>query len=217
MADQLSIYNNALIAMGERRLVSLTEARESRFILDDIWNEAALVNYCLEEGFWSFATRASQLTNDANVTPAFGWPYAFSKPIDYLRLKEICLNEFFTTPLLSYTDEPDYWYTITNQLYIRYISNDINYGMNIGSWPGYFTYYVELELAARAAFRITKSNERREEVEKKRDQALRSARSKDGMNEATVMMPLGTWTRSRMHNRRYVFDGIFNNTGTRDY
>ena len=34
--DQLSLYNNALTVLGERKIASLTENREPRRVLDDV-------------------------------------------------------------------------------------------------------------------------------------------------------------------------------------
>ena len=216
MATQATIFNQVLVALSERRILT-SENREPQLILNDIWNEGALIDYCLEEGYWSFARRISQLSNDPDTVPQFGLPYAFTKPADMVRLETICLNEFFTTPLLMYSDDANFWYTIANQIFIKYTSNSTSYGRNMGNWPEYFTYYVQMELAARAAMRITKSESRAGAVIKLRDQALRSARSKDGMNEPTIMIPLGTWSRSRLNNRKFVWEGIYNNQGTRDY
>ena len=46
-SDRLDVYNGALRRLGSRRLASLTENREPRRVLDDIWNNGALVNYAL--------------------------------------------------------------------------------------------------------------------------------------------------------------------------
>ena len=48
--DKLSVYNNALILIGERTLTALTENREPRRLLDSSFDFDA-INYCLEEAF----------------------------------------------------------------------------------------------------------------------------------------------------------------------
>ena len=57
MTDRLSLYNDALLLCGERALTSLSEDREPRRLLDQIWNSGG-VNVCLAEGQWFFAMRA---------------------------------------------------------------------------------------------------------------------------------------------------------------
>ena len=40
--DKVGIYNDALILLGERRLSSISEAREPRYNLDAIWDIGAV-------------------------------------------------------------------------------------------------------------------------------------------------------------------------------
>ena len=60
MTDKLSIYNGALSILGERRLASLTENREPRYKLDDVWDNN-FVRRLLQMGQWQFAQRTVQL------------------------------------------------------------------------------------------------------------------------------------------------------------
>ncbi len=39
--DQLSLYNRALLIMGQRFLSDLSEEREPRRLLDQVWNDGA--------------------------------------------------------------------------------------------------------------------------------------------------------------------------------
>ena len=107
MTDRLSIYNLAMLNMGERPLASLTEDREPRRIMDQIWNTGG-VQTCLEEGQWFFAMRTSQIDYDTDVQPPFGYNRAFSKPDDWLLTCGVCSDEFFRVPLLRYSagDKP---------------------------------------------------------------------------------------------------------------
>ncbi|HET99682.1 MAG TPA: hypothetical protein ENH89_04810, partial [Aurantimonas coralicida] len=60
--DQLALYNIALAAVGERSIASLTEGREPRRLLDEIWNRGAgAIEYFLEQGYWNFAIRTVQI------------------------------------------------------------------------------------------------------------------------------------------------------------
>ena len=70
MATQLDVYNQALLALKESMLASLTEERESRRVLDALWVDVR--QKMIEAGFWKFAVRAVSITQDTSITPAFG-------------------------------------------------------------------------------------------------------------------------------------------------
>ena len=46
MTDKLTVYNETLGLLGERKLASLTEQREPRRVLDGFWDQT--VAYCLD-------------------------------------------------------------------------------------------------------------------------------------------------------------------------
>ena len=128
--DRLDVYNGALRRLGSRRLASLTENREPRRVLDDIWNNGALVNYALERGEWNFALRSVQGAYNAGITPGFGFRCAFDKPDDFRRLAGLSADEYFRRPLTAeeYTDEGGYWLSDNDTIFIRYVSSHDNYG-----------------------------------------------------------------------------------------
>ena len=69
MPSQLSIYNGALSILGERKLASLTENREPRYKLDDVWGND-LIRRVLQMGQWNFAKRTIELDASPSVTPS---------------------------------------------------------------------------------------------------------------------------------------------------
>lgn len=219
VASRLSIYNGALQALSERSLDSLDEDRDVRYYLDFHWNDGAgLVQSVLEEGFWKHAIRTSKFLPNTNVTPPFGYTYAYTKPDDYVKTAAISLNEFFSMPLTEYDDEAGNWFCNINTLYIKYISNDAQFGANFARWPQSFTYFAELFLAKKAASQITKSQKIKDDIKKDYIDALRNARSKDALNDPAKFMPAGSWSRARMRNRYgSTNQGVFNGNGTRDY
>ena len=83
MPSKLSIYNGALTIIGERKLASLTENREPRYKLDEIWDND-MIDRCLQMGQWKFAKRTVELTASPSVTPSFGFQYAFEQPADHV-------------------------------------------------------------------------------------------------------------------------------------
>ena len=55
-ATRLSLYNDALLSVGQAPLATLTDNVEGRNLLDQVWNNGG-VNLCLEEAQWEFAMR----------------------------------------------------------------------------------------------------------------------------------------------------------------
>jgi hypothetical protein len=198
MTTQLSLYNNALGKfLGERKLASLTEEREPRRILDDIWDDD-FIKSCLESGEWNFATRTQGIDYSSSVEPPFGLTRAYAKPDDWCRTLTIATDPFFYTPYLDYKDEGAYWFGDLDILYVRFVSNDVNYGGDYSLWPPSFTHWVECHLAALACERITQSATKKETLDKKDAQLLRKATSIDAMNDPVSFPPTGSWVNARL-------------------
>lgn len=194
--DRLALYNEALRLCGERRLASLTEAREPRYLLDDVW-DAGGVDDCLEAGQWNFALRSQMIDYDTSISPSFGYTYGFSKPSDWIRTVGLCSDEFFRSPLLQYTDEVDYWYADITPIYVRFVSNDSGYGGNIGNWPSSFATFASSFFAQKIIYKLTSDKERIALVEKKLKKDKLDAMNKDAMNEPTSFPAKGSWVRNR--------------------
>lgn len=200
MATKLSLYQGACLAMEERKLLNLTEQRESRRNLDTVWDRN-VVKTCLQAGLWNFARRTAQLDYSSDVEPPFGYRRAFDKPVDWVRTLAICEDEFFKTPHLRYSDESGFIFSDLDTLYAGWVSDDTSYGGNLGKWPENFTRYVELYLAQQVAPRTTGSKEVRDRIDKELVKTLAQAKSTDAMDEATTFMPPGTWTLNRRGRR----------------
>lgn len=196
MPSKLTVYNGALRECGERKLSSLTENREPRRVLDSVWDND-FIRQCLSEALWNHAMRTVELTYSPSVSPDFGYRRAFDKPTDWIRTASMSGDERFATPLLEYNDEAGYWFADLDTLYVRYVSDDDEYGADLSLWPAKFTQYVETELAARSAKRITGSDSEAAAIRKRADDALKKARSNDAMDEPTKFAPQGSWVSAR--------------------
>lgn len=196
MSDRLTMYNLALLYCGERALASLTENAEARRVLDTVWN-ANGVKKCLEEGQWRFATRSIQIDYDPDIDPGIGYSRAFPHPSDWCTTVAVSLDEYFREPLLDYTDEGLHWYADHDTLYIRYVSDDDGYGLNINDWPGWFEEFVAMHFASRVVLKITGSREKLADVLKLREKAKLQAINRDMMAEPTRFPPAGAWNRAR--------------------
>lgn len=203
---KLAIYNKALSEhLGERTLSSLSEAREPRRVLDVHWGSAnELVAYALERGDWNFAMRAVSSTYDSGVVPTFGFQRAHTKPSDIRRLNSLSSDEYFNHPLThgEFVDEAGYWYTDLDTMYVRYISDDTNYGFSSDRWTEGFKEYLSAELAVRSAERITNSRVKKADMMVVAQKVLANAKSVDAMQEGVKFPPHGSWASSRGGRRR---------------
>ena len=193
---RLDLYNNALLEIGDRRLTNVTEGVEARHVIDQVYSK--VIKECLEAGSWNFATETIKATADTGVTPGFGYSEVFAKPTDWVATTAVSEDENFSTPLLNYFDDVNYWSADSSPIYVRYVSSDTGMGLELTRWPQRFTRYVELELASRIVKRLGGSGDDKEVIDKARDKAKKAALSQDSMNEAQPkFLPPGSWTLSR--------------------
>lgn len=195
MAARLQIYNSALAWLNERRLATLTENREPRRVLDDLWDE--VVAHCFEAGVWNFAMRSVEIVASASVEPQFGYAHAFQQPDDMQRFWQMADNERFEPQLQDFRDEAGFWYADVDPIWVRYVSNDPDYGMNIGAWPQMFCDYVAARLAFRGCARIAGNDGRLDALMKIERRAKDQALSNDAMREPAARLPMGSWASSR--------------------
>lgn len=197
MTDQLSLYNGALRVIGERRLASLSENREPRRLLDGVWDDGAR-RYCLEQGQWNFAARTIEIGYEPSVTPDFGYSRAFTKPDDWVRTMALASDEYFRNPIIGYEDNNGYWWSDYDTLYVKYVSDDSAYGLDLSLWPESFTKYVEHYLADEIVWPLTQNQQKKDKVEKDMERALKKARSLDAMNQPTQLPPMGSFASARL-------------------
>lgn len=199
MSSRLALYNLALLFSGERALASLTENREPRRLLDQVWDTGG-VDKCLELGQWKFAMRTKQIDYDPDIEPTFGFQRAFDKPTDWVVTSAVCSDAYFRVPLLGYVDEAGYWYSDLDTIYVRYVSNDPGYGTNMDRWPGSFENLVAAYFSLNIVWKLSNSNDAYTKAEKRYEKLLKIALNKDAMADPAKTMPPGRWSRSRIRN-----------------
>lgn len=202
--DRLKLYNGALLLCGERSLRTLSEEREPRRLLDVVWDKGG-VRYCLEQGQWQFAMRAQMLEPDPDITPAFGYNNAFTKPDDWVLTSAVCTDERFRTPLLAYNDELQNWYADISPIYVKFVSDDADYGSNLAIWPNSFCDYVEAYFASQIIYKLNADKERVQMLfgrpgdirggELARRYTI--AKNRAAMTQPTQIPAEGMWNRSR--------------------
>lgn len=196
-ANQLSLFNKALLLMGERSLASLSEEREPRRRLDEVWDNGGAVKTCLEQGQWNFAMRSVQIDYDTSIDPGFGYQRAFEKPTDWVLTSAVCADEFFRVPLLDYWDESGYMYADLDTIYVRYVSNHATYGLDMGKWPESFREYVEEFLCSKVVLAVTEDENKEAASLKRLRKKLLTAKSRAAMAEPTAFPAQGGWTSAR--------------------
>ncbi len=199
--DKLKIYNGALRRLGSRQLLSLTENRHPRRVLDQAWGSADdAVKAALEKGEWNFAIRSVEIEYSPSIEPSFGHNRAYPKPDDFRRLAALCSDGYFQNSLTDeeYTDEAGYWFCSQDVLFIRYVSDHNDFGLNSAGWTEAFRDYLETAIAWEICETITNSTSKRDRLDRDMRMALTSAKSVDSMNDGVKFLPSGSWSRSRV-------------------
>jgi hypothetical protein len=209
--NQLLLYNDALLICGERFLANLSEEREPRRLLDQVWASEG-VKSCLEKAQWFFAMRTIQIDYDPSIEPPFGYARAFQKPTDWVLTSAVCSDEFFRVPLTRYNDEAGYWYSDLDTMYIRYVSQDTGYGMDMAKWPDAFREFVAAHFASKIALKLSGGQTSLDKAMNIRKAALKTAKSNSAMADSTKFAPPGSWSQARMRGGRRR-DGGNNNSG----
>lgn len=211
MTTKLDVFNGALLVCGERFLNSLTEERETRRLLDHVWDVEDGVKACLEEGQWYFAMRTVQIDYDSGIEPDFGYQHAFAKPTDWVITSALCVDPYFRQPQTRYVDEAGYWYSDLTTLYVRYVSDDTAYGRDLNKWPKKFLDFVQADFAFKIIHKIKNSEAERDRIIAVRKKALRDAKNNALMAGPTQFPAPGTWSQSR---NRYQSRRDRGNTGS---
>lgn len=202
MTTKLELYNSALVEyLGERKLGSLTENRKPRRVLDTIW-AAGFTKGVLEDGWWNFATRSFQSEYNPSVDPNFGFRYAHDKPDDWVRTSALSLSGDFGDPLNQYNDETAYWFVDHPTIYVRMISDDVDYGGNLAGWTESAASYAGCKLASMACMSITQDKEMTKGLKAEAAKMLMTATGRDAMNDPPQSLPRGSWVRARAGGRR---------------
>jgi hypothetical protein len=130
------------------------------------------------------------------------YDYAIPKPDDYAgRIVAISGNQRFDPPLDDYHEDggfSGYIWCDVDPLYFRYISNSVEYGLDLANWHPAFERYVEYELAWRIAPHLTSmSANEKDEFRKDKKRALLDAQAKDARNQGAQKLPQGRLVQAR--------------------
>lgn len=154
--DKVGIYNDALILLGERRLSSISEAREPRYNLDAIWDIGA-VDYCLSVVRPKFAIATKKITTYGTDTD-HGYTNVFSLPSDFLSLVEVYADSTLDQPISRRFIDATSICVNYSTIYVRYnadntfaIPSGTNFGILSPEFVRVLTAYMAREYAMRVA------------------------------------------------------------------
>lgn len=204
--DKLGIYNAVLRKCRSKKILTLSENRRPRRLIDGVWAEDP-IRFCLEQGQWQFATKTVKLEASTSVEPEFGLKYAFVKPDDYVRTVALSANEYFSEPFNQFADEAKYLYADIDELYVKFVSDATDYGKDYSLWSMSFQRLVVAHIAQEIVGDLTDSTTLEDKIEKEYDKRLQKAQGIDGVNRPTRFPPRGSWNNARNRGRNTSFRG----------
>lgn len=205
MTTKLDIFNGALVHLGERSLSSLSENTPARYDLDAAW-DSGVVDFCLREGLWTFAARVSKFSAATDIEPEFGYSFAFELPDDFIKLDGLFTDEYLRIALQNFQREQNFLFCASEEIYMRYISNDASFGGNYSIWPDDFKDYVQTYLAFKACMKITGSDKTYLRLEKQVAKYKLEAKSRDSFEKPTRYPARSNWTRARLSGSTGIRD-----------
>jgi len=119
---QLTLYNDALLLIGQRALASTSEARESRYRLDAVYSDIGAINYCLEICEPTFARKSVKLNSPA-TSSVHDLDNVHTLPADYVSLIGVYSDSKFDIPIERYILETNTIACEFATIYVRYTSN----------------------------------------------------------------------------------------------
>lgn len=147
--DKLALYNDAVLLLGERKLSSLVEARESRYQLDSAWDMGA-VDYCLEI-IKPSSQRLTAKLNSPSVSAVHGLDSVHTLPSDYIATVGVYLDDKLDQPISRYMIDGATLICEFDTVYLRYVSNSYAASTYNLSFAKVISSYLAREIAGKIA------------------------------------------------------------------
>lgn len=205
MTTKLEVYNIAMRYLGAPRLHptnGLVEDRKDRRELDAVYDQSLAL--MLQEGIWYYAMRTVEITADPDIEPAFGHPYAYAHPEDYVALSKISTDPYLRTEIAEFSNENKVIACAYPSIYMSYISNDANYGLDLGKMGALFVEAWGCRMAMMTGLPVTGRRDDDETLEVKYRRRLDNALEKEAVDQRVKAKPPGRWTTSRGAGRGNV-------------
>lgn len=146
--DKISLYNNALLILGQRKLDSITEDRAPRHDLDTAYDLGA-VDYCLEIVRPTFASLTDKLTVSV-VSTEHDLDNVFTLPTDFITVVGVYSDAKLDQEITRYIIEDRTLACEYATIYLRYTSN----ARALADWSPSFARVVAAFLARETAEKL---------------------------------------------------------------
>lgn len=171
---QLSLYNDAAILLGERRLSAVTEDIELRHNLDALYDNGA-VDYCLEMVKPRYSTLVATI---AGITPTATTAYTYQVPLPAAGFLTLATDAQgrpavygegrLEQPVERFIYEDDYLLTDFATVFVRYVQDHSTLGF--GAMPHSFGRVVSAYMARELAWKFDPDSE--EQIQTKLEQRI---------------------------------------------
>jgi hypothetical protein len=202
---KLQLYKRACVLMEQSPISALSDNVEVRRRLDDHYDDT--LAWLMEQGFWRTGMRTVEITQNESVSPAFSFEFAHDMPSDFVKRYVVSASEFLDPPLdeqqsgNAYLMEGGYIWANVTPIYMRYLSNDSAYGLDLTLWTEGMANACAHELAARACPVTTGSTEKAGELHEKAVALASRAATFDAMQQPSQRHREGRWTGNRFTGR----------------
>lgn len=146
--SQLTLYNSALLLIGQRELVDLVEDRPSKDYLDNAYSDPSAIDVCLELTKPRFASKVVKLESPS-VSAEHGLDSVHTLPDEYVTLVGVFSDEKLDQPVSRYLIEDRTLVCEYDTVYLRFTAND----RAMTSWTPMFAQLVSTYLARTVCFK----------------------------------------------------------------
>ncbi|MCG7985063.1 MAG: hypothetical protein JAY90_20225 [Candidatus Thiodiazotropha lotti] len=188
--DKLSLYNKALILLGQEGLEAIDDDRAGRHHLDAVYSLDA-VKYCLQIVKPNFARKTAKLTT-STVSNVHDLNRSFSLPSDFVEIVDVYTDSNLDQPLSRYLREANQIQCAYTTIYVRYISS--THEETYTYWTPAFANVVATYLAREASVKIDSS--KFEKLDEKFTDRVEIAKTLDLENEPANRASVSTVTLS---------------------
>lgn len=209
MADKLALWNRALLHLGVKRLITLTDDVDARHVFDEAWPTVALDG--LSRGDFNFSQKTVELTESTTTTVIVGYEFAFDHPADWIRT--IAFNfvadfsdYFYFDDTVDVYEERGSWFMNSETFFVRYVSSDYAEDANLPDYPPSYVEFISALLAYQTCERLTQGTTKQEVLKDLVKVTLLKAKSNDARNLKEQRIRPGNWSRA-------LRGGVFRRSG----
>lgn len=175
--SEIQICSNALLLIGDNPISSFDDGSDRATLASNLWDNSRQA--VLRAHPWNCAKEMVALAPESTA-PAFDWAYKFLLPGNHLRVlfvgEEGQAEDYQVFGRRIFAD--------VNPLYLTYIYDNTD----VASWDASLVQAMEVYMAARMAYPITKSTTLRDSMYQEYMTLLKLAKSIDGQEEPAETM-----------------------------